>query len=112
MIYVYDFKVFVYFLALFTASTAAAQQPGNNTPTDAGAAAKLSVNAAVDEAIPNNLSLLAERLSLTIAEATAITASLRPNPVLSSDIERINRSGHRVFNNKAAGGAPEFPLAR
>jgi outer membrane protein, heavy metal efflux system len=103
------FKVFLYLLALFTAGAATAQEPGDNSLADTGAAAKLSVNAAVDEAIQNNLSLLAERLSLTIAEAAAITASLRPNPVLSLSSERID-FGHGVFNNKAAGGAPEFSV--
>jgi len=100
------FKVILYLGALLAPAAAAAQEPSED---QAVPATRLTVNSAVEEALQNNLSLLAERVNLTIAEASSITASLRPNPVLSLSSERMDL-GHGVFNNKAAGGAPEFSV--
>src|SRR5262249_51238991 len=58
------------------ARLAAAQAP---TP----AAAVLTVDDAVREAIEHNLTLAAERYSVSVADARLITARLRPNPVLT-----------------------------
>ena len=44
---------------------------------------QVTVEQAVQEAIEKNLGLLAERYTLSIADARIITARLRPNPVLS-----------------------------
>lgn len=101
------FKAIVYLAVGFSATTAVAQPSSDSSaiPTPA----RLTVNAAVNEAVQNNLTLLAERVNLTIAEAALITASLRPNPVLSLTSERLD-PGHKVFNNKAAGGPPEFSV--
>ncbi len=43
----------------------------------------LPLEQAIQEAIQNNLDLVAERFSLSVAEARQITAALRPNPVLT-----------------------------
>jgi cobalt-zinc-cadmium efflux system outer membrane protein len=55
-----------------TAARAAAQAP------------PLTIDAAVAEAIDHNLSVVAERYNLAIADARVLTASLRPNPVLTA----------------------------
>jgi len=73
----------------------------------APAAAQLSVAAAVDESLQHNLSLLAERSSLTIADAQMLTARLRPNPVFtfSADHQDWLGTGFDATNN---GGPPEI----
>jgi len=43
----------------------------------------LTVDEAVRQAIDHNLTLVAERLSIPVAEARVVTAQLRPNPVLT-----------------------------
>jgi cobalt-zinc-cadmium efflux system outer membrane protein len=52
-----------------------------------GAAAQeapsLTIDAAVREAIDHNLTLIAERYSVNVADARVVTAGLRPNPVLT-----------------------------
>jgi hypothetical protein len=55
--------------------------------------AKLTIEQAVEEATRNNLSLLAQRVDLTIAEAGRITASLRPNPVFSFSSDHMDALG-------------------
>ncbi len=44
---------------------------------------QVTVDLAVQEAVENNLSLLAERYNISLADAQIITARLRPNPVLT-----------------------------
>src|SRR5262252_375519 len=43
----------------------------------------VTVAQAVTEAVDHNLSLLAERYNVTVAETAVITAGLRPNPVVT-----------------------------
>jgi cobalt-zinc-cadmium efflux system outer membrane protein len=50
----------------------------------------VTIEQAVGEAVANNLSLVAERMNITIAEARMITARLRPNPVLSLESDLVN----------------------
>ena len=45
---------------------------------------RVTIVQAVQEAVEHNLSLLAERYNLSIADAKIITAKLRPNPVFSA----------------------------
>ena len=45
--------------------------------------AALTVEQAVTEALDHNLSLLAERYNVTVAQAAVTTAALRPNPVVT-----------------------------
>lgn len=58
---------------LFVAGAAAGQD----------APSVLTVEAAVREAIDHNLTLVAERYSVGVADARIVTAGLRPNPVLT-----------------------------
>jgi cobalt-zinc-cadmium efflux system outer membrane protein len=51
---------------------------------------RVTVPQAVQEAVERNLSLLAERYNLSVAEAKIITAKLRPNPVLSLGVDYID----------------------
>src|SRR5262247_1731913 len=43
----------------------------------------VTISQAVQEAVEKNLSLMAERYNLSVADAHIITARLRPNPVLT-----------------------------
>jgi cobalt-zinc-cadmium efflux system outer membrane protein len=52
----------------------------------------LTLDEAVHEALDHNLSLAAERLNLRVADAAVLTASLKPNPVLTVNGIRPDRS--------------------
>src|SRR4029077_19351860 len=67
----------------------------------------LTPEQAVEEAISNNLGLLAERVNLTVAEAAVITARLRPNPVLSLSADHLDflGTGVNALNNGGPPGA-------
>jgi outer membrane protein, heavy metal efflux system len=83
--------VFAFLLASDTNPVAAqSQQP-----------AAVTVNQAVHEAIEKNLSLLAERYNLPIADARVVTARLRPNPVLSIGGDHLDLlgTGYNHINN-------------
>jgi cobalt-zinc-cadmium efflux system outer membrane protein len=67
----------------------------------------LTPDSAVEEAIKNNLNLLAEQLNLSIAEAETIAAKLRPNPVFSFSADHLDLLGSR-FNETNGGGPPEY----
>ncbi|MBI3491416.1 MAG: TolC family protein [Acidobacteria bacterium] len=79
----------------------AAQAPPSAAP------ASLTIAQAVDEALQHNLSLLAERSNLTIADAAMITARLRPNPVLSFSVDHLDALG-TGFDASNNGGPPEI----
>jgi cobalt-zinc-cadmium efflux system outer membrane protein len=66
----------------------------------------LTIAQAVDEAVAHNLSLLAERTNLTIADAQMITARLRPNPVVSVSADHLDLLG-TGFDAANNGGPPE-----
>src|SRR2546421_79437 len=63
------------FCAPIVAGRAAAQ-------VKSAAAAALTIDQAVAEAMDHNLSLVVERYNVTVAEARTLTAGLRPNPVV------------------------------
>src|SRR5215470_8052602 len=67
----------------------------------------LSIEQAVDEAVQHNLSLLAERTNLTIADAAMVTARLRPNPVVSASADHLDWLG-TGFTAENNGGPPEL----
>ena len=50
----------------------------------------LSIEQAVDEALRRNLTLLAQRLNLSIADAAIVAARVRPNPLLSLDVDHAS----------------------
>jgi cobalt-zinc-cadmium efflux system outer membrane protein len=63
----------------------------------------------VAEAVDKNLSVLAEKYSVPIAEAHMITARLRPNPVLSIYGDLLNLLPPRYTMQNAA-GPPEYGI--
>ena len=52
----------------------------------------ISADQAVREALDHNLSLLAERFNIQAADAAILTASLKPNPVLTLNGMRPDRA--------------------
>jgi outer membrane protein, heavy metal efflux system len=67
---------------------------------------QVTIEQAVQEALDNNLSLLAERYNLTIADDRIVTARLRPNPVLSLGGDHLDLLG-TGFNGQNGAGPPE-----
>jgi cobalt-zinc-cadmium efflux system outer membrane protein len=63
-------------------SLAAAAGLAAQVPPEGAQPARLTLDGAVEEAIRNNLDLMAERQSVPLAKAREITAALRPNPVV------------------------------
>jgi cobalt-zinc-cadmium efflux system outer membrane protein len=51
----------------------------------------ITIEQAVSEALDHNLSLLAERFNIQVADAAILTASLKPNPVLTLNVMRPDR---------------------
>ena len=68
-----------------------------------GQARLLTVEQAVAEAIANNVGVLAERANVPVAEATVITARLKPNPVLSLGADHLDVLGTRFNTINNAG---------
>jgi cobalt-zinc-cadmium efflux system outer membrane protein len=69
----------------------------------------LTVDQAIGEALEKNLDLMAERYNLPIAEAAIVTASLRPNPVVSIGGDHLDVLG-TGFNEVNAAGPPEYSV--
>ena len=69
---------------------------------------QVTIQQAVHEAVDHNLSLLAERYNLSIADARIITARLRPNPVVSAGLDYVDFLGE--FNRDNQGGPTEYNL--
>jgi cobalt-zinc-cadmium efflux system outer membrane protein len=63
----------------------------------------VSIEQAVQEAIQNNPALLAERLGIPVAETAAITAKLRPNPVISVSSDHLDWLGTGFSESNGAG---------
>jgi len=85
-------RVFSYILAVCVWASPASAQP-------------LTIAAAIDEAVQHNLSLLAARSSLTIADAQMVSARLRPNPVASVSADHLDLLG-TGFDETNNGGPP------
>ncbi len=51
----------------------------------------ITIDQAAGEALERNLNLLAERFNIQIADAAILTASLRPNPVVTLNVMRPDR---------------------
>ena len=66
---------------------------------------RITLEQAVQEALSKNLSLLAERYNVSIAEARLVQARLRPNPVLSFGSDYNDWLGTGFDNVNAAGPA-------
>src|SRR5262249_3310678 len=85
-------------LAMFV-EILAAEESSSTATSERSVSSKLTIEQAVEEAVKNNLGLLAERVNLTIADASLITAKLRPNPLLSLGGDHINPA---IINNPSA----------
>jgi cobalt-zinc-cadmium efflux system outer membrane protein len=69
--------------------------PSAQTPAPAGSAssgAVLTIEQAVREAVDHNLALLAERFNLSVAQTAVLTASLKPNPVVTVNLMRPDQA--------------------
>ena len=66
----------------------------------------LSVDQAVHEAIDHNPGLTAQRATLAVADAAIVTASLRPNPVLTGDVDSLDWVG-TGFSEQNNAGPPQ-----
>jgi outer membrane protein, heavy metal efflux system len=75
----------------------------------AGAQGVFTIQEAVHEAIDKNLTLLAERWNLTVADAAVMTARLRPNPVLSGGANSLDWLG-TGFDEVNGAGPPEYSV--
>src|SRR5207302_2379503 len=71
--------------------------------------AALTIEQAVAEAVRNNPGVLAEQLSVQVAETALITAGLRPNPVLSYSVDHLDWLG-TGFNEVNGAGPVETAL--
>jgi cobalt-zinc-cadmium efflux system outer membrane protein len=77
-----EFQVRIVLFCLFCTTAAEAQLPD-----------RITIEQALQEATDRNLSLLAERYNLSVAEARVITARLRPNPVFTAGTDYIDFLG-------------------
>lgn len=82
--------------ALFVcfACTSAAQVPQS-----------LTLDQAIGEAVASNLTLIAERYNLSVAEAKIITARLRPNPIFTAEGDHLDLLGTGYSKINQAGPA-------
>jgi cobalt-zinc-cadmium efflux system outer membrane protein len=71
------------------------------TPASAPVQSTLSIGQAVEEAVRNNLDLIAERQNVPVGRAREITAALRPNPVFTFGMDYLDwlRRGLTVQNS-------------
>ncbi len=67
----------------------------------------LSLDQVLEEALAQNLRLLAERFSLSIGEARIVQARLRPNPVLSVGGNYLDVLGSGFYSGGTAAGPTE-----
>jgi outer membrane protein, heavy metal efflux system len=69
----------------------------------------LTIKEAVDEAVQHNLTLIAQRANLSVAETQIMTARLRPNPVASFSADHLDLLG-TGFDEANNGGPPEIAM--
>ena len=69
----------------------------------------ITLDQAIREAVASNLDLAAEKYNISVAEARQITASLRPNPVLTTTGDHLDLLGTR-YNAINNGGPNEFSV--
>lgn len=82
---------------------------GQTSPPTGAAPNRLTLEQAVQEALEHNLTRLADRYNISIADARIVTAKLRPNPVFSAglDYQDMLGTGFSSDTNSSA-GPPEF----
>jgi len=69
----------------------------------------LTIAQAVDDAVRHNLTLLAQKANLSIADTEMLTARLRPNPVASVSADHLDWLG-TGFDEANSGGPPEVAV--
>jgi outer membrane protein, heavy metal efflux system len=74
----------IVFACVLVARSSTAQATLDQPTPDRGAS--FTIDDAVQEAIAHNLTLVAERYSVAVANARILTARLRPNPVLTASV--------------------------
>ncbi|HEU0123461.1 MAG TPA: TolC family protein [Bryobacteraceae bacterium] len=77
----------------------------------------MTLEQAIQEALANNLDLAAQKYNVSVAEARQITASLRPNPILSVSGQTLNLLGARYTPDSPLGPNQlvvhtDFPIER
>ena len=85
-------------VAAVATATARAQNISRPPPEPA-----LTIDQAVREALDRNLNLLAERFNVKVADAAIVTASLRPNPVVTVNVAAGSVAGRRRDQSVRAG---------
>lgn len=100
-------NIAIWFLPLLSA-VVCVHAAGQQTPAGAShsQAQAITLDEAIREALEKNLSLLAERFNLSVADARIIQARLRPNPVLSLGIDYQNVF-RETFTLQNGAGPPE-----
>jgi outer membrane protein, heavy metal efflux system len=91
---------FIALLFICVKNPVAAQSPQSRIVT---------VSQAVQEAIENNLNLLAERYNISVADAQLVTARMRPNPVLTIGAVNMDLLG-TGFDEFNFAGPPEYSI--
>jgi cobalt-zinc-cadmium efflux system outer membrane protein len=80
-----------------------------SAPAAAAPAQQFTIEQAVAEAIDKNLSLVAERLNVAVADAAIVAAGLRPNPVVSGSADHLDWLG-TGFNEINGAGPAEYAV--
>ena len=97
--------LWIFLLALI----AAASPVHGQVPSSGDAVERLTLDAAIAEALAKNLDLMARRAGLSIADANLVTAQLRPNPVLSVGGDHLDLLG-TGFDEENGAGPPEYSV--
>ena len=69
----------------------------------------VTLQQAVAEAVDKNLTVLAEKYNVPVAQARITTARLRPNPILSIEGDHLNLLPPR-YNSENMAGPPEYSI--
>jgi len=85
-------------LVLYLACNSAAQVPQS-----------LTLDQAISEAVASNLTLIAERYNVSVAEARIITARLRPNPIFTAEGDHLDLIG-TGYNHINQAGPAEYSV--
>ena len=80
------------------------------TPPAVSVPHHLTLDQALTEALNNNLTLIAARSGVTVADANLVTAGLRPNPILSIGGDHLDFAG-TGFDDVNGAGPPEYQRA-
>jgi cobalt-zinc-cadmium efflux system outer membrane protein len=96
-------------LCVWLTAAAIAVCPDSGASAAQDAPPGLTMQQAIDEALQKNLSLLAQRMSLSVADAALITARLRPNPVLTGDADGLDLLG-TGFNAENGAGPQQYAV--